>query len=265
MSKLAIIPVRLSSVRLPNKPLADINGKTMIERVWRQTKAALSFDKVIVATEDKLIAKAVETFGGEVVMTSNSPRTGSDRVAEALLKIDPKNEYKIVANVQGDMPFINPLVIDGTVEALVNSEESFGMSTVATSIISKSEYAKNSCVKVVTDFEGRALYFSRSPIPHIRDQNEFSDDHFGLRHLGLYVFRREILLKIPHFPSAPIEEREKLEQLRALYFGVKIKVHIAESSLLKNQIEVDTQEDLDKAIEIAKALRRNNMFKLRSD
>lgn len=254
---LAIIPARLKSTRLPEKPLKDIGGKLLIQRVWEQAKRATSLTEVVLATDDPSIAEAAKKFGATVLMTSASHLTGSDRVAEATeIMAQRGKRFDLIANVQGDMPFINPQVIDRTVAALAESTSDFGMSTVATPILTEGEFLRPSAVKVVIGANGAALYFSRAPIPHVREPDglEISEQTpYGFKHLGLYVFRPQTLAALHTLEQSLPEQREKLEQLRALSNGIRIKVAVVSPELLREQVEVDTPEDLERAREIARA------------
>jgi 3-deoxy-manno-octulosonate cytidylyltransferase (CMP-KDO synthetase) len=253
---LGVIPVRLESTRFPNKPLKDIAGKTLVERVWLQAKQAKTLSHLVVATNNKEIADKCSEKGMSFVMTRSDHETGTDRVSEAATLIEAQgHRFDLVANIQGDMPFVNPEIIDSTILSLANSESSFGMATIGTPITDQTEFERAAAVKIALGENGRALYFSRSPIPHWRN---FPGDSvisescpFGYKHMGLYVFRRETLKKISSLPKAFTEQREALEQLRALAHGIVIKVNIVSRSNVEPSIEVDTPEDLQRAIEFA--------------
>ena len=250
MKTLAVIPSRYSSSRLLAKPLADICGKTLIQRVWEQTIQAKSFDRVVVATDDERIGDVARKFGAEVIMTDPGCPTGSDRVAAVSHLL--KDEYEIVANVQGDMPFIKPSIIDKTVETLQLASLAVDMATLGTFIEDETEYLKPSSVKLVMTVDNRALYFSRSPIPAIRDKDTpLGDDPIAYKHIGLYVFRAEALKKLTTLSPVTMEKRESLEQLRALAHGFNIKVCLVPRGELEPSVEVDTPEDLERAREIA--------------
>jgi 3-deoxy-manno-octulosonate cytidylyltransferase (CMP-KDO synthetase) len=251
---LAVIPSRFPSTRLEGKPLKDIAGKLLVQRVWEQATKAKSLTEVVVATDDPRIQAAVQAFGGRVLMTSSAARTGSDRVAEALAILEREGKrFDLVANVQGDMPFINPVVIDRTVQALAEGP-SFGMSTVANPILREEEFLKNSTVKVVLGVDGLVLYFSRAPIPYSREPltgaiNE--QNPYGYKHSGLYVFRPEVLKRFASLEQSLPEEREKLEQLRALCNGIRIRVAVVTPQEIWPSIEIDTPDDLAAAQAIA--------------
>ncbi len=239
---LGVIPVRLESERLPRKPLADIAGKSLVQRVWEQASKSKKLDKLVVATDSDEIIDVVKSFGGEFVKTSNKPRTGTDRVYEAFSITE--GNFSFVVNIQGDMPFINPVLIDSCIELLESSGAD--MVTPATPIISDEEFFRDSTVKVAIGNEGRALYFSRAPIPYPRHRS----DPLGFKHIGLYVFTAKALQTFPSLPSCEVEEREKLEQLRALASGFDIRIFNASPQLTTPGIEVDTPADLERAREL---------------
>lgn len=241
MGVTAIIPARFASTRFPGKPLADLCGKPMIQWVYERTSLCGSVDRVIVATDDERIAHAVNAFKGDVVMTRADHATGTDRLAEVAEFIDDE----LIVNVQGDEPLIDPAMIDAAVAPML-ADNSIPMGTLKTPLTSFDEYHNPNVVKVVTDRQGFALYFSRAPIPYPRD---FFADLENLwpelataKHVGLYVYRREFLLQYPTLPVTPLESQECLEQLRALEHGYRIRV--AETGLVGQG--VDTPEDLER-------------------
>jgi 3-deoxy-manno-octulosonate cytidylyltransferase (CMP-KDO synthetase) len=243
----AIIPARYASTRLPGKPLSDIHGKTMIERVYERASAARRIDRVLVATDDERILAAVRSFGGEAVLTSASCRSGTDRLAEAAADIDAE----VLVNVQGDEPMLDPTGIDAAAEALV-ADPALPMATLSLPLRSPEEMLAPSVVKVVTDSAGMALYFSRSPIPHVRipgapDARASAQAAVarGLarKHVGLYAYRRDVLRRLASLPPAPLEEAEGLEQLRALHNGIGIRVVPVDG---EGGVGVDTPEDLER-------------------
>ncbi len=253
---LGIIPARLESSRFPNKPLKNIAGKTLIERVWHQAKKAKNISKLVVATNNQEIADLCGAKGIDCILTSSTHETGTDRVAEAAKKIDPQSSvYDLVANIQGDMPFINPQVIDSTIHALANAEQDYGMSTIGTPIIDREEFERPSVVKIAMGENGRALYFSRAPIPFWRnyslEEKITEENPLGFKHMGLYVFKTPTLHCLSLMTKALTERREALEQLRALAHGVDIMVNIVPRVSVEPSIEVDTPEDLARAIEYA--------------
>jgi 3-deoxy-manno-octulosonate cytidylyltransferase (CMP-KDO synthetase) len=251
----AIIPARFGSTRLPGKPLSTIHGKPMVQHVWERARAARSVDRVLVATDDDRIADVVRGFGGEVAMTSSAHATGTDRLAEAAAGIDAD----IVVNVQGDEPMLDAALIDGMVEPL-RADAGLPMSTVSLPLTDAEEMLSFAVVKVVTDARGDALYFSRSPIPFVRDSVDLLRDAQrgeGLRaaavqavarglarkHVGLYAYRREALLRFASLAPSPLEQAESLEQLRALHHGIRIRVVPMEG---RSGVAVDTPQDLER-------------------
>lgn len=241
----AVIPARYGSSRFPGKPLADLLGRPMIQWVYERTARSAAVDRVIVATDDARIAAAVEAFGGEVQLTRGDHPTGTDRLAEVAGRIDAD----LVVNVQGDEPLIDPRMIDLAVAPL-RADATIPMGTLQTPMTSVEEYLNPNVVKVVTDRRGFALYFSRAPIPHPRDHGDlpaFLAATPASKHIGLYVYRREFLLAYPGLPETPLERLEKLEQLRALEHGFRIRVATTD---LSSQ-GVDTPEDLEKVRAIA--------------
>lgn len=236
----AIIPARYASTRFPGKPLAEILGKPMIQWVYERTLRSTRVDRVIVATDDERIYRAVAAFGGEAWMTSPDHPTGTDRLAEVALAIDTD----LVVNVQGDEPLIDPRMIDLAATPLMD-DATIPMGTLMTPLASVAEFLNPNVVKVVVDRQGFALYFSRAPIPHPRDHAQTLTEHFAelaaRKHIGLYVYRREFLLAYPKLPATPLENTEKLEQLRALEHGYRIRV--VETDLVSQG--VDTPDDLE--------------------
>jgi 3-deoxy-manno-octulosonate cytidylyltransferase (CMP-KDO synthetase) len=249
----AVIPARFGSIRLPGKPLSDIHGKPMIQRVHERARAARLPQRVLVATDDERIAAVVRGFGGEAVMTSAAHASGTDRLAEAVRTLDAA----IVVNVQGDEPMLDPAAIDRTLEPLLQ-DAGLEMATACVPLRDPSEMLDPAVVKVVGDARGDALYFSRSPIPLLRMA------HGGLReaaaaavarglarkHLGLYAYRREALERFAALPRAPLEEAEGLEQLRALHHGMRIRLVELEGDFGP---AVDTPEDLERVRLLFKA------------
>jgi 3-deoxy-manno-octulosonate cytidylyltransferase (CMP-KDO synthetase) len=229
-----IIPARYGSTRLPGKPLVSLAGKPMIQRVYERAGMAERADRVIVATDDERIVKAVETFGGEARMTRPDHRTGTERVAEVAAHV----EGDVFVNVQGDEPLLDPLAIDTAVNALLE-EPAASVATVATPIKTPADIMDPNVVKTVLDFDGNALYFSRAPIPWVRDTaSKVQIRH--LKHLGLYVFRRDALLEFPTLPQGDLERVEQLEQLRWLENGWKIRV----AEVAHDAVSVDVPEDV---------------------
>lgn len=236
----AVIPARYASTRFPGKPLADIHGKPMIQWVYERTRQSSGIHRVVVATDDERIAAAVAAFGGEVQMTRADHATGTDRLAEVAARI----ETDLIVNVQGDEPLIDPRMIDQAVNA-VRRHPGVVMGTLKTPIASVEEYLNPNVVKVVTDRQGFALYFSRAPIPHPRDLADDLGANISrleaFKHIGLYVYRKDFLLTYPRLSPTPLEQLEKLEQLRAMEHGFRIKVATTELT----SRGVDTPEDLE--------------------
>jgi 3-deoxy-manno-octulosonate cytidylyltransferase (CMP-KDO synthetase) len=243
MNIVGVIPARYGSSRLPGKPLAKIGDKPMIRRVYEQAAKSALLNRVVVATDDKRVKKACAKFGAEVFLTPPELPSGTDRVAEVVRK--HANDADIVVNIQGDEPFIPPRMIDQAVEPLM-FDTSVRMSTLSKPINDVAQLGSPSVVKVVFDYDSNALYFSRSPIPFVRDQNRFGEllkKNLFHRHIGLYVYRRETLFEFTETEPTDLERAESLEQLRALEHGVKIKVVETDYE----SISVDTSEDLETA------------------
>jgi 3-deoxy-manno-octulosonate cytidylyltransferase (CMP-KDO synthetase) len=231
---IAVIPARYHSTRLPGKALADIGGRPMIEHVYRRASEARTVSSVIVATDDVRIARAVTTFGGEARMTAASHRSGTDRLAEvaATLTCD------LVVNVQGDEPLIEPAMIDEAVAPFA-ADANLRMSTLRQRIDDPADLRNPNVTKVVVDREGYALYFSRAPIPHVREDSPAAP---AWRHIGMYVYRRDCLLELARLAPTELEQSEALEQLRALEHGIRIKAVETQH----DSIGVDTPEDLER-------------------
>lgn len=231
-----VIPARYASTRFPGKALAKIRGKPMVQWVYERASKARKVSRVIVATDDERILKAVKAFGGEAVMTSPEHPTGTDRVAEVAECFLPYADA--IVNVQGDEPLIEPAEIDAAVRALSEDPEA-DMSTLASPMESEKAFKNPNCVKVVCDRKGYALYFSRSQIPFYRSERWSPQP---LLHVGLYCYRREVLLRLVRLPLSPLERAESLEQLRALENGMRIKVALVPH----HEPGVDTPEDLER-------------------
>ena len=223
MKTAVVIPARFASSRLPGKPLLRETGKYLIQHVYENALRAKSATTAIVATDDTRIFRAVESFGGRAAMTRDDHQSGTDRVAEVVASLD----CDIVVNVQGDEPQFDPAGIDLLTQLLRNDPQS-EMATLATPIRSAATYRDPNAVKVVCDDDGRALYFSRSPIPYLRDgEADFSlNPPFALLHVGVYAYRTDALLRIAASPPHPLERAEKLEQLRVLGSGGTIRVGV---------------------------------------
>lgn len=242
MKILGIIPARFASSRFPAKALVDIKGKSMVERVYEQASKAPHLNKVVVATDHKKIYDHVVAFGGEVILTSASHESGTDRCAEVLSHFP---DFDYVVNIQGDEPFINPEQI----QTLTNSlDGTIQIATLCISIKSEEILFSSNAVKVIRDKNENAIYFSRHPIPFNRNSNteEWLDKHFYYKHIGMYAYRSDILKEITSLPQTPLELSESLEQLRWIENGYKIKVSISET----DSIGIDTPEDLEKALKL---------------
>ena len=230
-----VIPARLGATRLPNKPLADLHGKPMLWHVWERARRAQSIAGVWIATPDAEIVRAVKGFGGEAVLTSPNHRTGGDRVAEAALSLPP--HIRIVVNVQGDEPLLEPETIDAVAAPLI-ADESLVMAS-AMCRLPEGRETDAAVVKVVCDVQNFALYFSRAALPFVRDTTA---PPAYRQHVGLYAYRRDFLQTLASLPPSPLEQVESLEQLRVLENGHRIRMveiaGIPES--------VDTPEDLER-------------------
>jgi len=240
---LAVIPARHASTRFPGKPLAPIAGKPMIQHVFERVRRAQLITQVVVATDDARVKAAVEGFGGEAILTRPDHRTGTDRVTEVAAHLPSE----IYVNVQGDEPLIDPGTIDLVASAMLE-EDSIQIATPCSAIMHRNDIMDPNIVKVVRDFEGNALYFSRAPIPWVRDAGEaVSARHW--KHIGLYGYRRDALLEFPTLPPGELEYVEQLEQLRWLENGFKIRVVETEY----DAISVDVPSDIERVESLVKA------------
>ena len=239
MKVLGVIPARYASSRFPGKPLVDIQGKTMIQRVYEQAMKAKSLSKVIVATDDERIFNHVKSFKGEVMMTSDVHQSGTDRCAEVINQLSSE-AFDAVVNIQGDEPFIDPSQIDSVVEVL--KKEQFMIATLVKRVHTEGVIHNPNIVKAVFSSEGKALYFSRSPIPYLRNipTDEWLSKGEFYKHIGLYAYKSSVLKEIALLPPSRLEQLESLEQLRWLENGYAIG--IAETDL--ETIGIDTPEDL---------------------
>jgi len=237
MKILCVIPARYASTRLPGKPLADIVGKPMIQHVYERSAQATIPQQVVVATDDEKVFQAVQQFGGKVVMTSSEHQTGTDRLAEVASKYA---EVDVIINVQGDEPLIDPKVIDELAQEFLN-DTALQMASVM-SIMDTEDYQNPNVVKVVTDLNNNALYFSRSLLPYPRVAGKAN----VYKHIGIYAYKKDFLLKFAKLEPTPLEQSESLEQLRALENGYKIKMIKTKSKF----IGVDSIEDLQTVNEL---------------
>jgi 3-deoxy-manno-octulosonate cytidylyltransferase (CMP-KDO synthetase) len=238
---LIVIPARYGSTRLPGKPLLRSTGKYLVQHVYERACQARRAQDVVIATDDPRIIAAVKSFGGRAVMTRRDHQSGTDRMAEVARNLDAD----LYVNLQGDEPLIDPASLDLLIK-LMEGDAAAGMATLAVPICDAAAYGDPNCVKVVVDRCGRALYFSRSSIPHSRDHRP----DFGarpapyLQHLGVYAYRKSVLLRLSELPPASIEELERLEQLRALANGIAIQVGVVAHS----SRGVDTFEDYQRFV-----------------
>jgi len=230
----AVIPARYAAVRLPGKPLAIIAGKPMIQRVWERVSKARRIAKVVVATDDERIRSAVQSFGGEAIMTRPNHMNGTSRIAE----VAASSHADIFLNIQGDEPLIAPEAVDTLAECIAE-DEAIALATLAVALKNPADIMDPNICKVVLDFDDNALYFSRAPIPWVRDSaGKVHAQH--RKHLGLYAYRRDALLEYETLPPGELERIEQLEQLRWLENGYKIRV--AETS--HDSVSVDVPEDI---------------------
>lgn len=241
-----VVPARYASTRLPGKPLVGLAGRPMIRHVYERAKQAQTVQRVIVATDDARIVDAVSGFGGEAVLTRADHRTGTERVAE----VAAREEGDVFVNVQGDEPLIDPVSIDKAVGALLE-EPVAQIATVATPVRHAGDIMDPNVVKTVLDFDGNALYFSRAPIPWVRDTQAKLHVKYW-KHLGLYVFQRDALLEYPTLPLGELERVEQLEQLRWMENGWKIRV----TEVTHDAVSVDVPEDVERVEKLMKEQQR---------
>jgi 3-deoxy-manno-octulosonate cytidylyltransferase (CMP-KDO synthetase) len=239
---LAVIPARYGSTRLPGKPLSLIAGQPMIQHVVERVRQAKHVTRTVVATDDERIQKAVEGFGGEAVMTRRDHRSGTDRVAEVAAHIPAE----IYVNIQGDEPLVDPETIDAVLGAMIE-DDAVHIATPCSAILQPNDIMDPNIVKVVRDFDGNGLYFSRAPVPWVRDTGaKVAAQHW--KHIGLYAFRRDALLEFPTLPPGELERIEQLEQLRWLENGFQIRV--VETDY--DAVSVDVPADIDRVEKILK-------------
>jgi len=239
MQVLGVIPARYGASRFPGKPLADIGGKTLVQRVWEQAVQAKTLSRVVVATEDERIIEHIRGLGGEAVMTSASHASGTDRLGEVAALLP---DYDYILNIQGDEPLLVPAAIDALVEKSVDYRTE--MSTLVSAFpptVTFEDVRDHNVVKCVFDAEGYALYFSRAPIPYPRAP-EFVEWY---KHIGIYMYSRATLLRLCGLPRTAMEQAESLEQLRALYYGIRILTVLTDY----DPVAVDTPEDLAKVLQ----------------
>ncbi len=240
MQILGVIPARYASTRFPGKPLTVINGKTMIRRVYEQASASKKLTKVVVATDDQRIYDEVKSFGGEVIMTSDQHRSGTDRCAETVSKVP--GVWTAVINIQGDEPFIQPEQID--LLAGLFSDPTVKIGTLVKKLSDPADLDNPNTMKVVLDAKGNGMYFSRSCIPFVRgaEKSEWLKTNFFYKHIGIYGYRTEVLMEIMKLPPGKLEIAESLEQLRWLENGYQIRTAFTELET----ISIDVPDDLNK-------------------
>lgn len=235
---IGIIPARYASTRFPGKPLAQILGKTLIQRTYENGRRCPLLDQILVATDDQRIFDHVKSFGGDVVMTSSACQTGTDRIAETVRNSPELSDAQIIINIQGDEPTLDPKVIQSVIEVLKNDSHA-DVSTAIIAIKSEKEALNPSVTKCVIDRKGFALYFSRGLIPAGRAL-KYKSDYSYYKHLGLYGYRREFLLHYAELTPTPLQLEEDLEQLKVLEHGYKIKTALVES----DSMDVNDPEDI---------------------
>ena len=236
MDVIGVIPARYSSTRFKGKVLADIMGKPMLQHVWERARASKILDDLIIACDDQIIQKAAAEFGAKAVMTSKEHASGTDRISEVVNPLD----VKVVVNIQGDEPLVNPMMIDSVARALLG-DASLNMATIMKKIVDPAEISDPNVVKVVVGKNDLALYFSRAPIPYLASNSEVKEATY-YKHIGLYAYTKDFLFTYKNLPVSALERTEKLEQLRVLAEGFKIKV--IETKF--DTISVDTPEDLER-------------------
>lgn len=235
MKVIGVIPARYASVRFEGKVLADLGGKPVIQHVWENAKKARVLDDLVVASDDERIYKAVFDFGGKAVMTARAHTSGTERIAEVVSDVD----VKIVVNIQGDEPLVHPSMIDDAVYALLANPEEHA-ATIMKRIDHEEEIADANVVKVVVTKKGYALYFSRCPIPFVREEEPGMRVHY--KHIGLYAYTKDFLFTYKNLPPSKLEKLERLEQLRILENGFPIRV----LETKHETIGIDTRDDLEK-------------------
>ncbi len=247
MNVIGIIPARFGSTRFAGKVLAKILGKPMLQHVWEQAKKSKMLDGLIIACDDERIEKEALEFGAKVVLTAKEHTSGTDRLTEIVNDID----VRVIVNIQADEPLIHFTMIDDVSRALLE-DNALVMSTLIKKIQNKEEYFDPNVVKVVVDKNGFALYFSRASIPHLREQK--NKDFVAYKHIGLYAYTKDFLFTFKKLPVSQLENSEKLEQLRVLEAGYKIKA----METKYDTIGVDTPEDLGKVEQILKKIKRDD-------
>ncbi|MDP2939256.1 MAG: 3-deoxy-manno-octulosonate cytidylyltransferase [Candidatus Omnitrophota bacterium] len=248
MNVIGVIPARYASTRFEGKVLANLLGKPMIQYVWERAKQSKLLDDLIIACDDERVEKVAKEFGAKVVSTAKEHSSGSDRLTEIVHGVD----VKIIVNIQADEPLIHFTMIDDVSRALLE-DNSLVMSTLVKKIYNKDEYLDSNVVKVVVDKNGFALYFSRAPIPYLREQKN-KEFNFAYKHIGLYAYTKDFLFTFKNLPVSKLENLEKLEQLRVLEAGYKIKV----LETKYDTVGVDTPEDLGKVEQLLRKSKRDD-------
>lgn len=245
MKVLGVIPARYGSTRFPGKPLVDIDGKSMIQRVYEQCSLVTSLSSVVVATDDSRILDHVLNFGGKAVMTDSNHRSGTDRCAEVVHN-DLANTWNIVVNIQGDEPYVKPEQINALIDSF--KETDIQIATLIKKIETEEELFNPNIPKVITNIHKEAIYFSRHPIPFQRnaDREKWLQHYQYFKHIGIYAYRTGVLKKITQLSPSPLEITESLEQLRWIEHGYKIKTEITEHE----SVAIDTPEDLKKLLNL---------------
>lgn len=245
MKIIAVIPARFASTRFPGKPLVEIDGKTMIQRVYEQAQKVSSLSEVIIATDDKSIQEHGHSFGAKVIMTSDKHRSGTDRCAEVATHI---HDADIILNIQGDEPFINPLQIEELIACFEDKETN--IATLIKKITLEEELFNSNIPKVVVDKNLKALYFSRNTIPFQRNlpKEEWLNHHAYYKHIGIYGFRSSTLKDVTALPTSSLESSESLEQLRWLENGYSIQTAVTEFE----SFGIDHLEDIERVLELIK-------------
>jgi 3-deoxy-manno-octulosonate cytidylyltransferase (CMP-KDO synthetase) len=246
MRVLGIIPSRYGSSRFPGKPLVDLMGKSMIQRVYEQAKKCTAFDTIVVATDDQRIFDHVKSFGGEVVLTSTEHESGTGRCGEVLRTF---SDYDIVVNIQGDEPLIRPEQLQLLIDLF--SDDTVEIGTLVKEIKQEADVRNPNRIKVVLDEKGNGIYFSRSPIPHVANtpHSAWLEKNTFFKHIGIYAWRKNTLTALLNLPACPLEKIESLEQLRWLYYGYKIRT-------VETTIEtpnIDAPEDVEAVLALLKA------------
>lgn len=235
MEAIGVIPARYSSTRFAGKVMADLCGRPMIQHVWQQAKKARLLDDVIIACDDERIFNVASEFGAHCVMTAKGHLSGSDRITEVVSPLD----VKVIVNIQADEPLIRPIMIDSLVDALLR-DSAINMATMMKKITDQQEINNPHIVKVIVDKNGYALYFSRAAIPHRAENSQVQPVYY--KHIGLYAYTKDFLFTYKNIPPSPLENAERLEQLRVLEEGIRIKVLETEF----DTIGVDTPQDLQR-------------------